>query len=83
MTTEFTQAQKEILQKALDLIGEHFDCALLVVSTECEDCASEISEVYWRGGFFKAVGAAEMAKHKILASSTRADKLPGEDWRDQ
>lgn len=69
--TKFNPAQEDALKKAYTLLGEHFDYALISISTDYEadmtgrTCAQE---VVWKGGYISAIGLAEYAKHKILTT---------------
>ena len=51
---------------AWEILGEHFDRALIVVEWDCADDKGSAKEVRWTGGYLFAVGAAEFAKYKLL-----------------
>lgn len=76
----YTDAQKEALEKAYDLLGEHFDASLIVVSAEVQDPADEKSSdcirVYWSGGFPNAIGLASIAAAKIMENDPMTEAQP-------
>lgn len=76
----FTDQQVQALEKAFESLGEHFEGVLVAVSTEVpvDDFTAEPARVYWTGGYFKALGMAEYATHKMLRKYTQSSKVPGE-----
>lgn len=66
-----TKPQREAVQKAWDILTEHFDRVLLVVDSEVyepDGKREDAHEGFWHGGSLSAVGMAEFAKHRILNS---------------
>ncbi len=62
-----TQAQKEALTKAWDLITEHFDRAVLLINTDkLSDDQETTTCYYWRGGVLSAIGLMEVAKQRLM-----------------
>lgn len=59
-----TPAQQDALKRVLDLLSEHFDAALIIVSADCEDRTSVVQHAY-HGSFSTAVGLAELGKLNI------------------
>lgn len=69
-----SKPQREALQKAWDILTEHFDHVLVVANWECEDDEgkrSDAHEGWWHGGSIAAIGLAEFAKDRILNSGTK------------
>lgn len=72
-----TPAQKESLQKAWDLLTEHFDRVLLVADWEVEGDLRQSAHVgYWHGGALAAVGMAEFAKDRVLSGGRVQNEEP-------
>ncbi len=70
MSAKFTQAQQEALQKVFEIIGEHFDGALVVVNSEADDGQSRsITNIFWTGGYLAALGMTEAARQFIVTAS--------------
>lgn len=67
-------AQRQAVQKAWDILGEHFDRVLLVIDTEVEGEGGrrdDAHEGFWHGGSMAAIGMAEFAKDRVMASRSR------------
>lgn len=79
--TPLTPSEKEALEKAYQLLGEHFEASLIVVTTltESDGRNTESSRVYWSGGYQCAIGHAESAKHMLLSLKGVTEVRPGED----
>jgi hypothetical protein len=72
-----TRAQRDAIERAYELLGEHFESVLLVVNYELDgEAAEEAHEGYWSGGSMTALGLAEFARNKILNSGKNANKEP-------
>lgn len=70
------QAQLDAIQKAWDILTEHFDRVLLVADWECDtpDEDGQNSDghcCYWHGGALSAVGMAQYGANRILQSGRR------------
>lgn len=66
-----SKPQRESLQKAWDILTEHFDHVLLVIDFECPDeegGTANAHEGYWHGGSMAAIGLAEFAKARLMRS---------------
>jgi hypothetical protein len=79
-TDLITAAQREALDKAWDLLSEHFDRILLI--TDCEVTNAEGGEEnethgFWHGGYLAALGCAEHAKHMISNSRSASNEPRG------
>jgi hypothetical protein len=58
----FSPQQIEAMQKALELLGEHFPNVLIAVRTDVEDDPDrEATNVIWRGSRITAMGLASNA----------------------
>jgi hypothetical protein len=69
-----TAPQRQALQKAWDILTEHFDHVLVVADWESDDEHGErcnAHEGWWYGGSIPAIGLAEFAKDRILKSGTK------------
>lgn len=68
-----SQPQRSAICKAYDSLGEHFDSVLIVVNfdtnTGDDGSIEEAHEGYWTGGAMTAIGLAEFAKTRIMASN--------------
>ena len=68
-TSGYTAAQDEALSKAYQLLTEHFDCALIIVSSDMEDNEThdevEGSRIFWSGGYLNALGMAVQAQSRL------------------
>lgn len=62
-----TEAQREALRKAWDLLCEHFEGVVVAYSTTCQDDGNEsVFDCNYHGGFTTAIGIVERAKHMWL-----------------
>ena len=63
-----TQVQKDTLEKAFEVLGEHFDGFVLAVHIECDDEVGEAHEFHCQcsGGYTLALGLAQRAKLQVL-----------------
>ncbi|MFM7009374.1 MAG: hypothetical protein ACKO0Z_08615 [Betaproteobacteria bacterium] len=67
MQDPFNPAQRQALQQAYSLLGEHFDRALIVVDAELDgDDGANAHEVLWKGGYMAALGMAEYARCRMI-----------------
>lgn len=70
----FTEQQHEALEKAWDILTEHFDGCVLGVLSECGDNEpQEATKGYWHGGRIMAIGLVEDLKHYML--KVQADEI--------
>lgn len=58
--------QEAALRKAYELLGEHFDALLIVVSADVEDVEPCSMRDLRYKGYIEAVGMATWAQHKLL-----------------
>lgn len=67
MSSTPSQPQLEALNKAYQILGEHFDCALLVVAWE-EDAQpqAEGKAMMYKGGCMSTIGLATWVQHEML-----------------
>lgn len=69
-----TPHQKDSLHLVLNSLSEHFDSALIIVSSDSDDLSSEVQCAY-HGSFPNAIGLADLAKVNIykhaLASNAK------------
>lgn len=72
-TETMTEAQREAIQKAWDLLSEHYDHVLVILDwrTEQDDDAHV---AYWHGGALCALGMAEFAREGIQRSGRKASE---------
>lgn len=61
-----TEAQVEALNKAWDLLREHFDHAILAYETEARVGTRRTFDCNYHGGVSAAIGLAEQAKAEWL-----------------
>ena len=67
--TGFTDVQRAELEKAWDILTEHFNGVLLAVLAECGDAVEkEAVRVYFKGGRVQAIGLCEEAKDRLLTT---------------
>lgn len=74
-------AQREAMQKAWDLLTEHFERVLLVIDFECEGengKRQDAHQGFWHGGALSAIGMCEYAKDRVLNGYER-DNAPEDD----
>lgn len=72
-----TLAQQQALEKAYDLLGEHFDHVLIAISTEyAQEDGMVATRVFWKGGPIPAIGLCEEAKTTLLNTGKRTDSEP-------
>ena len=71
MNVELSDAQEQALVKVADLLSEHFDSSLIIVSTELEVDGQTVDceQMGWNGGYINAIGLAEYALHRLLNDS--------------
>lgn len=70
----FEAHQQEALEKAYELLKEHFDASIIVVTATSipgEPVETDATQVYWAGGVMNAIGQAEFALRKILDKNSR------------
>lgn len=76
-----TPAQRVAIQKAWDILTEHFERVLVVADWDCEGDDGEQAnahEGWWHGGALAGVGLAEFAKDRMLKSGRKYND-PNED----
>lgn len=71
-----TDAQRQAICKAWDILTEHFDGVLLVADWETNEIdehgrAQDAREGYWHGGSMRAIGLARFAERRIMDSGRR------------
>jgi hypothetical protein len=72
-----TPAQREAIQKAWDVLTEHFDHVLLVADWELKNESGDLADAHegwWHGGSMAALGMCEFAKDRILHSGKSASE---------
>lgn len=75
-------AQREAMQKAWDLLTEHFERVLLVIDFEVEGedgKRQDAHQGFWHGGALASVGMAEYAKDRIMSCRERDNEPDDED----
>ena len=74
----FTPAQREAVEKAWDLLTEHFDRVLLIVDYETRDAHGncDAHEGFWHGGSLAALGMCEYARDRILNTGRKLRENP-------
>jgi hypothetical protein len=72
--------QKEALEQAYDLLKEHFDASLLVVTAVVMDGDEEreATQIYWAGGYMQALGHSDYARYKIRQARDIRESAPGD-----
>lgn len=75
-TDPMTPAQREALDKAWNILAEHFERVLLVIDWDVEtgeDRNSRVNahECLWHGGSLSAIGLAVFAHDRILHGGER------------
>lgn len=64
--TDLTDSQWNALNKAWEMLKEHFDHVIIAYDTEAREGTDRITEVNYHGGTTSAIGLAEKAKYKLL-----------------
>lgn len=67
-------AQREAIQKAWDILTEHFERVVVVADWDCQDeddTETTAHEGWWHGGSMPAIGLCEFAKDRILHSGKK------------
>jgi hypothetical protein len=59
-----TDAQNEALIQVRDILTEHFESAVLIISTEVED-KQDALDIFWHGGFASALGLLDFGRDEI------------------
>lgn len=59
------QPQEDALKKAVDLLREHFEAAVLVVANDVTEDRSQPPRVIWHGGFLPCLAMSLKAHHTI------------------
>lgn len=72
MSEAISQAQQDAIDKAYDILAEHFESSLICVETSLDDTDNtDIQKTcfmfYFHGGRSAAIGMANRAAHKITA----------------
>lgn len=67
-----TAAQKDALERLLDILREHFEGGVVVVQTENESANDEI-QVSWHGGYANACGLLDLGKARIVEERQRGN----------
>jgi len=78
-TDPMSVPQRQAIQKAWDLLTEHFDGVLLVADWELiekdEDGKNQDArEGYWHGGSMRAIGLARFAERRIMDSGRKTSE---------
>jgi hypothetical protein len=60
-----TQAQKDAAERVIQILSEHFDACVVVVSANDDEERRNFTEVMWHGGFPTAFGLIEMGKIRL------------------
>jgi hypothetical protein len=74
--------QNDAIEKAYQLLGEHFDSIVIAVNFdyEAKGVGSEISQearaVYWKGGAMTALGLCQFTTHRILNGPQQQESEP-------
>lgn len=73
--------QQEALEQAYDLLKEHFDASLLVVTAivNVGDREQEATQIYWAGGYMHALGHCNYANYMVQKERDVRESAPGED----
>lgn len=85
--SEWADCQREAIQRAYSLLGEHFEKVVIIVSAppsdSPEDDGEEMTETWYKGGFTTAIGLLDYSKHRLLHKNDRvqaeAEEEDGED----
>lgn len=67
-------SQRQAIQKAWDILTEHFERVVVVADWEVEDedgKREDAHEVWWHGGALSAIGAAMYAQDRLLKSGKK------------
>lgn len=77
----FTEQQVAAIERAVETLGEHFEGALICVSTDVQHdgFAHEPTRIYWTGGYCRALGMAQYATHKMLRHYNQARRTPEDE----
>ena len=70
-----TQAQQDALQRAFEILGEHFDGHVICVHSNCEeDEEDNVSEFQcaWNGGLSLGMGLVERTRMRMRYFSMKA-----------
>jgi hypothetical protein len=63
---DLTPAQMGALDKAWDMLEEHFDHVLLLIDTEAPEGEDRVFQCGYHGGITAAIGLCERAKIQIV-----------------
>jgi hypothetical protein len=66
---DVTDHQRQALDKALALMKEHFDCAVIAYSAEVLGSDEQRVDYVYTGGYPQALGLMAHATDRLLASS--------------
>lgn len=56
-----TEAQKEAIEKIHQIMAEHFDAGLIVITADCELVQAEEPQVRYHGGIIRCLGLMHVA----------------------
>lgn len=73
--------QQDALEQAYEILKEHFDASLIVVTAivQHEEKESEATQIFWAGGYMHALGHADYARYKIRQARDVRESAPGDD----
>lgn len=78
MDGHFTEQQREALNRAYDILGEHFDHTLIAVASETEHDGqpAETARCFWTGGYMAARGLADEAIDVMRRAAFKNESKP-------
>lgn len=62
-----SQSQNEALNKAWELLCEHFDSCIIAYETESSESTTRVLSWNYHGGIVRAIGLAEYVKNEAFA----------------
>lgn len=69
MMGEITEAQADALEKAWDLLREHFDCVVVTFDTEATSGTDRLFHGYFHGGITNALGLCKRMENRLIKAS--------------
>jgi hypothetical protein len=71
-----TNAQRDAIEKIRDIMREHFDAGLAVLTTDTENDEITATELIFHGGYDRGIGLAEIGKIRLLNRQFYSDPPP-------
>lgn len=68
MTDDISDAQRDAIQRASDILGEHFDAHVVICSWNTLSSTMEFQNTNgsWSGGIVTAIGLCDLYREKLI-----------------